>query len=95
MKYAKLNPLQTSLPDVGQLSTGEWVSNYYLLPADILAAEGWLPLEEVYPEYDVETHYMEQDTITEVNGKIVITYKATPYPPNEIDVLLSELEELV
>jgi hypothetical protein len=92
MKYGKMNPLQYDLPKSAQLTNGTWVSNYHLLPADVLAAEGWLPLEEVYPEYNPETHYMVSDTVVETDGKIVVSYKTIPLPPDEIDLLLDELE---
>ena len=92
MKYAKINPFIRSLPITAKLADGTWVSNYHLLPADVLAAEGWLPLEEVYPEYNPETHYIELDTVVETDGKIVVSYKTIPLPPDEIDLLLDELE---
>jgi len=49
---------QYSLPKVGTLSTGETVSGYHLLDEEILLDEGWLPLEDNPPEYDVETQYL-------------------------------------
>lgn len=92
MRYAKQNPLQTYLPCSAQLANGTWVSNYNLLPEATLREEGWLPLEEIRPEYNAETHYLEQDTVAEVDGKLVITYKAVELPPDDIDLLLDELE---
>ena len=92
MRYAKINPLMIGLPKIATMIDGTWVSNYHLLPVDVLAAEGWLPLEEVYPEYNPETHYIELDTVVETDGKIVVSYKTIPLPPDEIDLLLDELE---
>lgn len=92
MVYAKNNPLQVGLPRSAKLSNGTWVSNYHLLPEETLREEGWLPLEEVIPQYNEETHYLEQDTVAEVDGRLVITYKAVELPPDPIDLLLEELE---
>lgn len=41
---------KTKLPKTGVLSDGRTVSNYHLLPHDILLAEGWLPLIDEMPE---------------------------------------------
>jgi len=42
--------VRTRLPKTGVLSDGRTVSNYHLLPHDILLAEGWLPLIDEMPE---------------------------------------------
>lgn len=43
---------KTRLPKTGVLSDGSTVSNYNLLPGDVLIAEGWLPLVDEPPETD-------------------------------------------
>ena len=43
---------KTKLPKTGVLSDGRTVSNYHLLPHDILLAEGWLPLVDEPPVTD-------------------------------------------
>jgi hypothetical protein len=43
---------KTKLPKTGVLSDGSTVSNYNLLPHDVLVAEGWLPLIDEPPETD-------------------------------------------
>jgi hypothetical protein len=43
---------KTKLPKTGTLKNGSTVSNYNLLPHDVLIAEGWLPLVDDPPETD-------------------------------------------
>ncbi len=55
MKYALIENGQvtkTRLPRTGTLKDGSTVSNYNLLPHDVLIAEGWLPLIDDPPETD-------------------------------------------
>ncbi len=44
--------VSTKLPRSGVLSDGRTVSNYYLLPHEVLLSEGWLPLVDERPETD-------------------------------------------
>ena len=55
MKYVLVENGQvtkTRLPRTGTLKVGNTVSNYNLLPHDVLIAEGWLPLVDDPPETD-------------------------------------------
>ena len=53
---------QYDLPKgVGSLLDGSTVSGYHLLDEDTLIDEGWLPLEDIPPEYDEETQYLVND----------------------------------
>lgn len=55
MKYVLVENGQvtkTRLPRTGTLKDGSTVSNYNLLPGDVLIAEGWLPLVDEPPETD-------------------------------------------
>ena len=55
MKYALIENGQvtkTRLPKTGVLKDGSTVSNYNLLPHDVLIAEGWLPLADKPPTTD-------------------------------------------
>ena len=55
MKYVLVENGQvtkTRLPRTGTLKDGSTVSNYNLLPHDVLIAEGWLPLVDEPPETD-------------------------------------------
>ena len=45
---------QYSLPKTGVLKDGSTVSGYHLLDEEILLDEGWLPLEDNPPEYDMK-----------------------------------------
>jgi len=55
MKYVLVEHGQvtkTRLPKTGVLKDGSTVSNYNLLPHEVLIAEGWLPLIDEPPETD-------------------------------------------
>lgn len=57
MNYAYIENGQvtkTRLPKIGTLKDGSTVSNYNLLPHDVLLAEGWLPLIDEPPETDTK-----------------------------------------
>lgn len=92
MRLARLNPLQIKLPQSAKLNNGEWVSNYNLLSLEELAAEGWLPLEEIQPTFDAETQNLEMVSAEKIDDKVVVTYTAVNKPPDEIDLFLDELE---
>ena len=92
--YAKINPFRR-LPSSEKLSNGQWVSNYHLLPDDILRAEGWLPLVENKPEYNPETQYLEQESVVLRKGKVVVNYKAVEMPVYEnLELVLIERDTL-
>jgi len=81
-KYAKVENgqvVQLGLPTSGVLNDGRTVSNYHLLPPDILTVEGWLPCEEVKPEYDEATQYLVIDTAVVQGDKVIVTYKAVDF----------------
>ena len=90
--YAKLNPLQIGLPQNAQKKDGTWVSNYHLLPADILTKEGWLTAEEVKPVC-TETQTLVLDMAVQMKGRIVLTYKAVDIPPDPLQVAQAELDK--
>lgn len=71
---------QIGLPTTGTLKDGRTVSNYNLLPQKVLKAEGWLPCEEVKPEYNPETQYLVIDIKEIVKGKVIVTYKVVEMP---------------
>jgi len=80
--YAKVvngQVTQAHLPTSGILQDGRTVSNYHLLPDEILLAEGWLPCEEVKPEYDEATQYLVIDTAVVQGDKVIVTYKAVDF----------------
>ena len=82
-----------SLPKTGMLSTGETVSGYHLLDEEILKDEGWLPLEDIRPEYNSETHYLQPSGYDIQEDKVVRLYKIVEIPPREPDPM-ERIEEL-
>ncbi len=82
---------QHSLPKTGTLKNGSTVSGYHLLDEELLREEGWLPLEDIQPEYDVETQYLANDGYEILEDKIVKKHKVENIPKpqrNEIDYML-------
>lgn len=80
--YAKVvngQVTRAQLPTSGILQDGRTVSNYHLLPDGILLAEGWLPCEEVKPEYDEATQYLVIDTEVVQDDKVIVTYKTVDF----------------
>lgn len=71
---------ELSLPQTGVLSDGRTVSNYHLLPESVLFSEGWLPCEEIKPEYNAELQYLVVETAIQQGDIIVVTYKAVEIP---------------
>jgi hypothetical protein len=66
---------QYSLPKTGTLKNGSTVSGYHLLDGETLLEEGWLPLEDVEPEYDEETQYLVNDGYEILEDKVIKKYK--------------------
>ena len=67
--------IQYSLPKTGVLKDGRTVSGYHLLDEETLLEEGWLPLEDVEPEYDEETQYLVQDGYEILEDKVIFEGK--------------------
>lgn len=86
-----------SLPKSGRLSTGETVSGYHLLDEESLRQEGWLPLEDIRPEYDNETHYLQPSGYDIQDDKVVRIYEIVEIPPREPDPMerIEELENII
>ena len=89
-----------NLPKTGTLSDGRTVSGYHLLDEEVLLDEGWLPLEDIKPEYDEETQYLINDGYEILEDKVIKKYKVenipelTPPEPSEIDMLNNRIAEL-
>ena len=81
---------QYKLPKTGTLKDGRTVSGYHLLDEEILLDEGWLPLEDVKPEYDEETQYLASDGYEILEDKIIKKYRIEEIPEPQPD----ELQEL-
>ena len=88
---------QYSLPKTGTLSTGETVSGYHLLDENILRDEGWLPLEDIPPEYDEETQYLTPDGYEILEDKVIKKYRIEDIPeeeePRDLEVEVEELRQ--
>jgi hypothetical protein len=66
---------QFRLPEVGELSDGSTVSGYHLQSLDILLSEGWLPLEDIQPEYNEDTQYIINDGFEILEDKVIVKYR--------------------
>lgn len=64
-----------SLPKVGKLKDGTTVSGYHLLDEETLALEGWLPLEDIPPTYDVETEQLVSNGYEILEDRVIKKYK--------------------
>jgi len=89
---------QYKLPKSGYLKDGTSVSGYHLLSQAILKAEGWLPLEDNPPEFDVEIEYLIADGYEILITKVKKKYRIELIPdevPNPIDLLLTAVRKLL
>jgi len=89
---------QYILPKSGYLKDGTSVSGYHLLSQAILKDEGWLPLEENPPEFDVETEYLIADGYEILTTKVIKKYRIELMPdeiPNPIDLVLVAVRKLL
>lgn len=86
-----------SLPKTGTLKDGRTVSGYHLLDEEILTQEGWLPLEDIKPEYDENTQYLIDDGYEILEDRVIKKYRVEDIPepeepePSEIDILTERL----
>ena len=86
---------QYKLPKTGILKDGSTVSGYHLLDEETLKEEGWLPLEDIQPEYNEETQYLINDGYEILEDKVIKKYKIEEIPEEEeLRDLEAEIEEL-
>jgi len=87
------------LPKVGTLSDGSTVSGYHLLDEEILLEEGWLPLEDIKPDYDEETQYLTNDGYDILEDKVIKKYRIEEIPereePRDLEVEIEELRQII
>ena len=90
---------QHSLPKTGTLKDGRTVSGYHLLDEDTLRDEGWLPLEDNPPEYDMETQYLVQEGYEILEDKSIKQYKIEEIPereePRDLEAEVEELRQII
>jgi hypothetical protein len=67
--------IEIGLPASGILADGRTVSNYELLPEDVLNSEGWMSCHEVFPQYDPSTQKPIVDTVIKENDILIVNYK--------------------
>lgn len=91
--------IQYSLPKTGVLKDGSTVSGYHLLDEEILLDESWLPLEDVEPEYDIETQYLDDDGYEILEDKVTKKYKIVDIPeeeePRDLEQEIEELRQII
>jgi len=71
------------LPKTGTLSDGRTVSGYHLLDEETLKEEGWLPLEDIKPEYNPEIQYIKPTGYDIFSDKVVKKYIVKDIPLEE------------
>jgi hypothetical protein len=85
---------QYNLPKVGTLKDGRTVSGYHLLDEELLIDEGWLPLEDIKPDYDEETQYLANDGYEILEDKVIKKYRIEEIPereePRDLEVEIEE-----
>ena len=90
---------QYQLPKTGTLSTSETVSGYHLLDEETLKEEGWLPLEDIKPDYDIETQYLMNDGYEILEDKVIKKYRIEEIPeieePRDLEAEVVELREII
>lgn len=67
--------VEVDLPLSGTLKDGRTVSNYNLLPIEILLEEGWLPLEQVVPSFYSEKEYPIHEFYLVEKDKVIEYFK--------------------
>jgi hypothetical protein len=93
--------IKTKLPKSYTLKDGRTVTNYHLLPHDTLLSEGWLPVEDIAPEYDVETQDITSEKVIRAD-KVEVVYTVVDKPiiepvepePSVEEMLLLAYEEI-
>ena len=90
---------QYSLPKTGVLKDGSTVSGYHLLDEETLKEEGWLPLEDIPPEYNEETQYLVNDGYEILEDKVIKKYRIEDIPeeeePRDLEVEIEELRQII
>lgn len=90
---------QYSLPKTGVLKDGSTVSGYHLLDEEVLLDEGWLPLEDSPPEYDMETQYLANDGYEILEDKVIKKYRIEEISereePRDLEAEIDELRQTI
>ena len=81
---------QYFLPKTGTLKSGSTVSGYHLLDEETLQEEGWLPLEDIKPEYNPEMQYIKPTGYDILSDKIIKKYAV--YDIQQEQIIDDEIE---
>ena len=73
-------------------STYNNISNYHLLPEEYLIEQGWLSLEEILPEYDVETQQLINPLYEILTDKVIKSWEIVEIQKNETEILKQRLQ---
>lgn len=95
--------IKYNLPKTGYLSNGSSVSGYDLRMIEnpeLAKQEGWLPLEDIKPTYDINTQYLLDDGYEILTDRVIKKYKVEdiiieeeiPQQPTEEQQRLLDLE---
>ena len=88
-----------SLPKTGILKDGSTVSGYHLLDEETLKEEGWLPLEDNPPEYDIENQYLINNGYEILENKVIKKYRIEEIPereePRNLEAEVGELKQTI
>lgn len=87
---------QVGLPTTGVIN-GQAVSNYNLLPSEVLQSEGWLPLVENMPVYNAEIEYVEFSNYEIQESRVIAHYIVIQKPIIEpsIEERTSTIEDVL
>lgn len=80
------------LPTTGKIDCCS-ISNYNLLPLEVLLAEGWLPSENNIPDYNEETQSIQHDSYTILKDKVIVNYVVMDGVDVVQEISLAELIE--
>ncbi len=90
---------QYSLPKTGTLKNGSTVSGYHLLDEDTLRDEGWLPLEDIQPLFDINTQHLVNDGYEILEDKVIKKYRIEEIPekeePRDLEQEIEELRQII
>ena len=90
---------QYSLPKTGILKNGSTVSGYHLLDEDTLRDEGWLPLEDIQPLFDINTQYLVNDGYEVLEDKVIRKYRIVDIPekeePRDLEAEIEEFGKII
>ena len=86
--------LRFEIPKMGTLNDGTMVEEYDKLSAEVLKTEGWLPLYDVEPSYNNNTHHIVPYYTLEAQ-RVVKNYSIVENPKSKIEVMEEAVRKLL